>query len=79
MIDVYDNGSLMLGKVSDVIEEIEKEIQEDLDMCFISTRELVKDLKENYESTDIVCIEYDSGMDYNIWFWTQRDNVRRDV
>lgn len=48
MNKVYDNGALMLGNIKMVIEEIEKEIKEDLDMCFVDQNELLKDLKEYF-------------------------------
>lgn len=80
MIGVYDNGALMLGRVDKVIEEIQKEIKEDLDMVFTDKEELLKDLRE-YQKIDrnmIVCIDYENPMGYDIWYWTSNDKIESE-
>lgn len=79
MNKIYDNGTLMLGNVKDLIMEIEKEIKEDIDMFDIDMEELLKDLKElrdiDYEM--VVCINYDNGMGYTIDYWSSKDIVKK--
>lgn len=77
MNNLYDNGALMLGNIQDVITRVEKEIKENLDMCFVDQHELLKDLKElrNIDYDMIVCINYDNGMSYTIDYWTSKDKV----
>lgn len=78
MKNIYDNGALMLGNVQDVIMEIEREIEKDIDMLGIDMDELLKDLKElrdiDYEM--VVCINYDNGMGYSIDYWSSKDIVK---
>lgn len=78
MNKIYDNGSLMLGNVKDVIMEIEREIKQDIDMFDIDMEELLKDLKKlrdmDYEM--VVCINYDNGMSYAIDYWYSNDIVK---
>lgn len=78
MNKIYDNGALMLGNVQDVIMEIEREIEKDIDMLGVDMEELLKDLKElrdiDYEM--VVCIDYDNGMGYSIDYWSSKDIVK---
>lgn len=78
MNKIYDNGAIMLGNVQDVIMRVEKEIKENLDMCFVDQKELLKDLKElrDVDYDMIVSINYDNGMGYNIDYWTSKDEVK---
>ena len=78
MIDVYDNGALMLGRVDKVIEEIEREIKEDLDMVFTDKNEVLEELKDYYklDSNMIVCINYENPMGYTIDYWYSNDIIR---
>lgn len=71
MKNIYDNGALMLGNVQQVIAELEKEMEKNIDVMYVDTEELLKDLKE-LEKVDkdmIVCINYDNGMGYSIDYW----------
>ena len=78
MNKIYDNGSLMLGNVEMVINEIEKELKNGIDMFDVDMEELLKDLKElrviDYEM--VVCINYDNGMGYSIDYWSSKDIVK---
>ena len=78
MNKIYDNGALMLGNVQDLIMEIEREMKENIDMLYIDTEDLLKDLKElrdvDYEM--VVCINYDNGMGYTIDCWSSKDIVK---
>ena len=79
MIDVYDNGALMLGRVDKVIEEIKREIDEDLDMIFTNKDELLDDLYDiyNIDTQAIVCVDYENPMGYDIYHWNESDRIRK--
>lgn len=78
MNKIYDNGSLMLGNVQDVIMEVERQKRENIDMLDADMEEMLKDLKElrdiDYEM--VVCINYDNGMGYTIDYWSSVDIVK---
>jgi len=77
--DIYDNGALMLGKIKNVIEEVEKEIKDDLDMVFTDKEELLKELKDlqNDLGKDlIVCVNYENPMGATIDYWTYDDKIK---
>ena len=76
---IYDNGALMLGDVNMVISEVEKELKEDLDMCFTDKKDLLKDLKElkEIDNNMIVCINYENPMGYDITYWDSKDKIER--
>ena len=78
MNKIYDNGSLMLGNVQDLIMEIERQKRASIDMLDVDVDEILKDLKElrdiDYEM--VVCINYDNGMGYTIDYWTSKDIVK---
>lgn len=76
---IYDNGALMLGDVNMVISEVEKEIKEDLDMCFTDKKDLLKDLKElrGIDNNMIVCVNYENPMGYDITYWDKNDRIER--
>ena len=79
MNKIYDNGALMLGNVQMVINEIEKEIKEDIDMFNVDMEELLKELKElrNVDYEMVVCINYDNGMSYTIDYWSSKDIIKK--
>lgn len=78
MNKIYDNGSLMLGNVQNVIMEVERQKRENIDMLDADMEEMLKDLKElrdiDYEM--VVCINYDNGMGYTIDYWSSVDIVK---
>lgn len=77
---IYDNGALVVGNIDLIIEEIEKEIEIYLDMASIDMESLLKDLYNLKKSNvEIVCINYDNGMDYNIDCWTKNDKIQVKV
>ena len=80
MIHIYDNGALMLGNILDVIREVERESETNLDMCFVDQQELLKDLKELYLADNhmIVCINYEQPMGYSIDYWRQTDKIEKE-
>ena len=78
MIGVYDNGGAIIGNVFDIILEVEREIHEDIDMCFVNKQNLLKDLKEiqKMDSTAIVYICYDTAIEnYDFTWWSKGDRV----
>lgn len=77
MNNVYDNGAIMLGDLTMVISEIEKEMKENVDMCFCDMDELLKELKELLEVDKhmIVSINYENPMGYDYTCWTQNDKI----
>lgn len=72
---IYDNGAIMLGNVKMVKEEIKREIEKNIDMCFADMEEILKDLEE-FSNETIVAINYDSGMGYSIDYWHEDDIVK---
>lgn len=73
---IYDNGALMVGNIDLIIEEIEKEIEIYLDMAAIDIESLLKDLYDLKKSNiEIVCINYDNGMNYSIDCWTKNEKI----
>lgn len=77
MNKIYDNGSLMLGNVQDLIMEIERQKRASVDMLDADMDELLKDLKElrDIDYNMIVCINYDNGMGYTIDYWRENDSI----
>lgn len=80
MKNIYDNGTLILGNVQDLIMEIEKELKNGIDMLDADMEDILKDLKElrdmDYEM--VVCINYDTGMGYSIDYWTSKDIINKE-
>lgn len=80
MKNIYDNGALMLGNVQMVINEIEKELKNDVDMFCADMEEIIKDLKElrDIDCEMVVCINYDNGMGYSIDYWSSNDIINKE-
>lgn len=80
MKNIYDNGTLILGNVQDLIMEIEKELKNGIDMLDADMEDILKDLKElrdmDYEM--VVCINYDNGMGYSINYWSSNDIINKE-
>lgn len=77
MENIYDNGALLIGNINKVIEEVEKEIEEDIDMVFTDKEELLKELKELKElDVEIVYINYERPMGYELNYWYKRDIIK---
>ena len=74
MNNIYDNGAIMLGNVKMVKEEIKRQMEQDIDMCFADMEEILKDLEE-FANETIVAINYDCGMGYSIDYWQEDDKV----
>ena len=75
---IYDNGGVMIGKIDSVIKIVQKQIEDDIDMCLIDAEELLKDLielKESHAPIDIVYVDYDNGMGYTINYWYNNDRI----
>lgn len=77
MNNIYDNGALLIGNIDMVINEVKKEIKEDIDMVFTDKEELLKELEELKDIADIVYINYENPMGYTIDYWTERDIIKR--
>ena len=77
MNKIYDNGALLIGNIDKVIEEVKKEMKEDLDMGYADQDGLLKELLELKESNvKIVMINYDIPMGYDINYWSESDEVK---
>ena len=76
MNNIYDNGALLIGNINMVINEVEKEIKEDIDMVFTDKEELLKDLLELKDIAEIVYIDYENPMGYTINYWCKNDIVK---
>lgn len=69
MLNIYDNGEMILGKVKDLIEYTVKNCEDE---------ETLKELLEDFEKLnddDIVALNYDNGMGYSFDYWEQSDKV----
>jgi len=77
MKNIYDNGALMIGNINDVIAEVEKEMKENIDMVFTDQEELLQELKEIKEDgAEIVYINYERPMGYELNYWMKNDIVK---
>lgn len=75
MKNVYDNGYYLLGQVDKVIEYCKNNITtSDMEDEFY---ELMQELTEYYETTDIVSIYYENPMGYTIECWSKEDIVNK--
>ena len=76
MENIYDNGALLIGNIDKVIEEVEKEIKEDIDMVFTDKEELLKELLEIKDlGAEIVYINYERPTGYELNYWYKRDII----
>lgn len=76
MNKVYDNGALMLGNIDMVINEVKREIKNDIDMVFTDKEELLKDLLELQKiGAEIVMINYENSMGHSIDYWDKNDRI----
>lgn len=74
MHNIYDNGAIMIGNVKMIKEEIKRQMEQDIDICFADMEEILKDLEE-LEYNMIVVINYDCGMGYSIDYWHENDKL----
>lgn len=79
---LYDNGGVMVGNIDLVIKELKREIEENIDMGFVDTQELLKDLEKLKDmgnkiniNVEVVSINYDLAAGYSIDFWTDEDKI----
>lgn len=72
---VYDNGYYVLGQVDKVLEYLRKNITtSDMEE---QVNDMIQELTEYYETTDIVSIYYENAMGYTIETWKQEDIVNK--
>lgn len=77
MNKIYDNGALLIGNIDKVIKEVQKEIEQDIDMVFTDKEELLKELLELKElGVEIVYINYERSMGYELNYWYESDEVK---
>lgn len=69
--DIYDNGTIILGKVKWVKDYICKNADNIAEL-----KDLIHDL-EDLDANTIVAINYDLGMGYSIDYWTYEDIVNK--
>lgn len=68
---VYDNGTIILGKVKWVKDYICKNADNITEL-----KDLIHDL-EDLDADTIVAVNYDLGMGYSIDYWTYNDIVNK--
>ena len=75
MENIYDNGEICLGKVEKIKQYLIDNAEETWEI-----EDILEDLKR-LNDDDIVAINYDNGMGYNIDWWTKDDkvNYRKEV
>jgi hypothetical protein len=71
MNNIYDNGALMIGNVKDIIEYIKND--ETLETW--EYEDLLKDLEDIKDIAEIVMINYDNPMGYEINYWKHDDII----
>jgi hypothetical protein len=71
MNKIYDNGSLMIGNIKDIIKYIEND--ETLETW--EFEDLLNDLKELNDKVEIVMINYENPMGYSIDYWNKDDEI----
>ena len=79
MNKIYDNGALMIGNIDMVINQIKKDMQDNIDMVFTDQEELLQellDLKNDNIGVDIVYINYERPMGYELNYWCKNDLVK---
>lgn len=77
MENIYDNGALLIGNIDKVIKEVQKEIKQDIDMVFTDKEELLKELLELKElGVEIVYINYERPMGYELNYWYKKDIIK---
>lgn len=73
MNNLYDNGTILLGKKQDIINQIYNNmLEEEQDDLYI---ELLEDLKGLKDDT-IVALNYDNGMGYSYDYWEKEDILK---
>ena len=75
MNKIYDNGALLIGNINMVINEVEREIKEDIDMVFTDKEELLM-LSKLKDIAEIVYIDYENPMGYTINYWCKNDILK---
>lgn len=80
MNNVYDNGALLIGNIDMVINQIKKDMQDNIDMVFTDQEELLQELIELKNNSDnkveIVYINYERPMGYELNYWYKNDLVK---
>ena len=77
MKNIYDNGALMIGNIDDVINEVKQEMKDNIDMVFTDQEELLQELLEIKEDgAEIVYINYERPMGYELNYWYKNDIVK---
>ena len=69
---IYDNGSLLLGNIKDVMKEFERAFKENKEE---NCKDILDELKtlEEEDNAYIVLINYGHPMGYTIDYWTKDD------
>lgn len=77
MSGLYDNGEILLGNVSDILEYTKRQIEGQLidEEDYEEIIETLKDLKLD----TIVAINYDNGMGMSFDWWTKEDEMDMEV
>ena len=75
MNKVYDNGEMLLGRKNDIEKLCLKLIIQGDEDITETARETLEEIKE-YNDSDILCINYDSGMGLEIESWKEIDEVK---
>lgn len=73
MNNLYDNGTILLGKKQDIINQIYNNmLEEEQDELYM---EILEDLKDLEDDT-IVALNYDTGMGYSFDWWDKKDILK---
>jgi len=75
MINIYDNGALLLGKATTILTYWKNHYDEDLEQI----EEIMNELREliAIDNTMIVCINYENPMGYTIDYWSDNDIINK--
>lgn len=76
MNKLYDNGEMLLGRKNDIEKYCLKLIIQGDEMLTETAKETLEEI-EDYNDSDILCINYDTGMGLEIESWKEIDEVKK--
>ena len=71
MINIYDNGAIMIGNLEDIINYVEND--ETLDIA--DYNDFISELKALRGIAYIVMVNYENPMGYDITYWRKSDAI----
>jgi len=82
MNNLYDNGACLLGTKKAIkkhCKNLIKKYNNDDEDCVVETAKETLDEIEEFNDTDILCINYDCGMGLSIEYWETTDIIKEVI